>query len=397
MIAYVPTEKIVTTPNPVAEQDHKPLIESIQRIGLQYPLLVRKSDNGYYHIIDGRTRFKALQHLGWREIPCITVNGNASVIEIDVEVYRRHLDKKTVENLQKKVRNAISEEIDFMIQSLRGMLPEEAIIKLENRVKEDIWKARKEIKEVYSLLNNIDLKSIEGYFTSDSSIHRDKEILQKRCLELEKELQIKTKKLDQIENEKKELKNNYEEIKKTLRSNLETLVEKRMESILSTIDEENAERYEEIKRQIREEVEEEYRREKEDLANKLREQSTAVKRLLEERDALAEAVKNEQAKLKNAQEYAEKLQDEYTMKKEIIRKAISPDGVFKRMGRIYEDIAEIDREILSLIDYINLLSEASLKLPGSDINKAIENLEKASTQVGKTINELKKTVKGLLK
>lgn len=51
------------------------------------------------------------------------------------------------------------------------------------------------------------------------------------------------------------------------------------------------------------------------------------------------------------------------------------------------------KEIISTIDYITLLSESSLTRIEISASKALENLKKAYTDVGKSINDLEKTIK----
>lgn len=49
------------------------LADSIDLIGLQQPLVVTKTDNGYL-LIAGHRRFEAIKSLGWDTVPCIVSN-----------------------------------------------------------------------------------------------------------------------------------------------------------------------------------------------------------------------------------------------------------------------------------------------------------------------------------
>ena len=48
---------------------------SIKRDGLQEPLLVYEASEGRFAIIDGCRRFKAVQGLGWKVVPCLIKKG----------------------------------------------------------------------------------------------------------------------------------------------------------------------------------------------------------------------------------------------------------------------------------------------------------------------------------
>ena len=56
------------------------LAESIELIGLQQPLVVTKSSNGYL-LIAGHRRFSAIKSLGWETVPCIISSQANSELE----------------------------------------------------------------------------------------------------------------------------------------------------------------------------------------------------------------------------------------------------------------------------------------------------------------------------
>lgn len=56
------------------------LAESIELIGLQQPLVVTKSSNGYL-LIAGHRRFSAIKSLGWETVPCVISNQANSELE----------------------------------------------------------------------------------------------------------------------------------------------------------------------------------------------------------------------------------------------------------------------------------------------------------------------------
>lgn len=57
------------------------LAESIELIGLQQPLVVTKSSNGYL-LIAGHRRFSAVKSLGWETVPCIISSQANSELEM---------------------------------------------------------------------------------------------------------------------------------------------------------------------------------------------------------------------------------------------------------------------------------------------------------------------------
>ncbi|MEM2044448.1 MAG: ParB N-terminal domain-containing protein, partial [Candidatus Caldarchaeum sp.] len=67
--------------------DLSELMESIKRVGLLHPLIVRPSKNGKYTIICGSRRYHALMALGIKDAPCKIVELN------DLEALRLSWDE----------------------------------------------------------------------------------------------------------------------------------------------------------------------------------------------------------------------------------------------------------------------------------------------------------------
>ena len=63
------------------DDDMSELVEHIKIHGLLEPLLVTQKDNGKYEIISGFRRFKALNMLGWQNIPCMVVSETDEIIK----------------------------------------------------------------------------------------------------------------------------------------------------------------------------------------------------------------------------------------------------------------------------------------------------------------------------
>ena len=98
----IPVASITTNPlQPRKDFDHADLAEltaSIESSGLLQPLLVRPKA-GAFELIAGERRFRAIQTLGWREVP-------AQVREIDDQAV---LTVALIENLQRTDLNPIEE------------------------------------------------------------------------------------------------------------------------------------------------------------------------------------------------------------------------------------------------------------------------------------------------
>ena len=76
-----------------SESELKNLKESIRRIGLQNPIIVRKKDNNKYEILSGHNRKKAYEELGYETIPARIVEADddlAELIMIDTNIVQRN-------------------------------------------------------------------------------------------------------------------------------------------------------------------------------------------------------------------------------------------------------------------------------------------------------------------
>lgn len=66
------------------------LIESIQSIGIQIPLLVQKKEDGSIYLIDGFSRFQAATALSLTKIPCIVLPPEYPILEMGKLVFLNH-------------------------------------------------------------------------------------------------------------------------------------------------------------------------------------------------------------------------------------------------------------------------------------------------------------------
>ncbi|MEM1988182.1 MAG: ParB/RepB/Spo0J family partition protein [Candidatus Caldarchaeum sp.] len=94
--------------------DLSELMESIKRVGLLHPLIVRPSKNGKYTIICGSRRYHALMALGIKDAPCKIVELN------DLEALRLSWDEnEKAQKLSESEKKAVYRRVLNMTKSLR--------------------------------------------------------------------------------------------------------------------------------------------------------------------------------------------------------------------------------------------------------------------------------------
>lgn len=136
------------------EEEMKDLKESIQRIGLQNPIIVRKKNTGKYEILAGNNRADAFKELGRTTIPARIVDVDddmAELIMIDTNLVQRQnlhimerakayklkedikkLKKWTSENVENALTNEEKEKLEqdvaqrtyYRYLSLNNLIPE---------------------------------------------------------------------------------------------------------------------------------------------------------------------------------------------------------------------------------------------------------------------------------
>ena len=78
--------------NEYSESEMKELKDSINRIGLQNAIIVRKIENEKYQILSGHNRVRAVEELGFATIPCKIIDvddDTAEMILIDTNIVQR--------------------------------------------------------------------------------------------------------------------------------------------------------------------------------------------------------------------------------------------------------------------------------------------------------------------
>ena len=79
------------------------LADSIGKIGLLSPILVRIAKNEKFEVVAGNRRFKACKSLGWKKIPC-------HIVEFDD---KHAFEASMIENIQRNTLNIIEEGVAF--------------------------------------------------------------------------------------------------------------------------------------------------------------------------------------------------------------------------------------------------------------------------------------------
>jgi ParB family chromosome partitioning protein len=79
------------------------LADSISKIGLLSPILVRITEDGKFEVVAGNRRYKACKSLGWKKIPC-------HIVELDD---RTAFEASIIENVQRHTLNIIEEGYAF--------------------------------------------------------------------------------------------------------------------------------------------------------------------------------------------------------------------------------------------------------------------------------------------
>jgi ParB/RepB/Spo0J family partition protein len=127
-LEQVPIDKLTVDPMNVRITigDVSDLIDSISRVGLLNPLVVRPLSNGKYGVICGSRRLYALRALGWKEVPCRVVNYNDK--NALVTSFTENITQKTLSEQEKIAVYRKAKEVAGSYRAaarLLGVSPEE--------------------------------------------------------------------------------------------------------------------------------------------------------------------------------------------------------------------------------------------------------------------------------
>ena len=69
------------------------LADSIRKVGLLQPIVIRVNDEGHFEVVLGCRRYTACKTLGWKKIACVIIEAN------DKEAFETSL----IENIQRSL------------------------------------------------------------------------------------------------------------------------------------------------------------------------------------------------------------------------------------------------------------------------------------------------------
>lgn len=79
------------------------LVDSIRKVGLLQPIVIRVNDEGHFEVVLGCRRYTACKTLGWKKITCVIIEAN------DKEAFETSL----IENIQRSSLNPLEEAQAF--------------------------------------------------------------------------------------------------------------------------------------------------------------------------------------------------------------------------------------------------------------------------------------------
>jgi len=160
---YVPIEQVEPNPwNPNVQDDRTfdALVENIQEVGMDEPVLVRQLENGKYQVINGEHRYEACKVLGFDEIPVI-VSDKFDEDMAKFQTVRRHVIQgkmdpmkftKLFDDMADKYGEEMTKEMmKFTDEKAFNDLYVSVKEELPDDMKEDLDKARGEVKTVDDL------------------------------------------------------------------------------------------------------------------------------------------------------------------------------------------------------------------------------------------------------
>lgn len=118
-----------------SEDEMKNLKESIERIGLQVPIIVRPISEEKYEILSGHNRVEAYKELGYDEISCKIVNVDddiAQMIMIDTNIVQRESLSPMERARAYKLKQEIKERKGFIDKETEDVLTDDEKEKLED-------------------------------------------------------------------------------------------------------------------------------------------------------------------------------------------------------------------------------------------------------------------------
>lgn len=131
-IIDIELEKLIPSKNQpfrdYSKNEMDELKKSIMRVGLQYPIIVRKIDNERYEILSGHNRVQAYKELGYKTIPSKVVNvddDTAQMILIDTNIVQRESLSVMERARAYKIKDEIKRRKKYNVDQVSENLTEE--------------------------------------------------------------------------------------------------------------------------------------------------------------------------------------------------------------------------------------------------------------------------------
>jgi len=367
-IMMIDVRNLVFTSQPIkdaSKKDKNKLRESIEELGLLYPLVVRSGAKGKYEVLDGRTRLEVLKDLDYRAVKCIVRRDEAvkdAVVPYDVELYRRHLTGDEIRRFE-EVRRKKKEEMEkSYLSAMLHRLPVKARKKAEKFLAHIPDESKKRCVDFLTTLAGNDLENFLKMHTLKETLSR-----------IEKEKENLEAYIEVIE-EKKE-----KEIEKRVNA-LQVEVEGRLEKIkargfvLPKDEEEKTRFLKEVEESVREEMREEIKESNENV-EKIQKQYRDLNKELDEKKEEIAQLKQEKMDLKDTVGKSEDLIAAYT---ELLSKATDIGKVIKKIEGVCGEILTLNELLVEMQFRLKEIGEgkkAHLLTALSDIKKALGETE----------------------
>jgi hypothetical protein len=344
-IIFVPTGELHVKDQPMPElsQEAKEgLKKSIAKFGIIYPLVVKKTDQGY-EIQDGRTRYDLGRELGHTVFRCELDTSDSperKVIKYDVEVYRRNLSEADCAKFI-GIRNAELRQVEQTVlqEFLKNVIPEYHSIILQHHAV-DPRKAETLARTLSVLPHDLQKElgiPLETPATVTESIG-EKGAIEERIRELEEEASKLKESKKGVEAQLQEAQGLIKSFKANFESALDLRLEKMRTELTETLSAENKSA-EDIARQIedaeikaRQEAEKEFKKDIDEMNTKLVEMSKRLQSVNRDLSSRDDEIKGLKAAVREKSELAQKYFDESSFFKTMVTKIKKPEEGIKALG-----------------------------------------------------------------
>jgi len=363
-IMMIDVRNLVVTSQPIkdaSKKDRNKLRESIEDLGLLYPLVVRPGAKGKYEVLDGRTRLEVLRELDYRAVKCIVRRDEAvkdALVPYDVELYRRHLTGEEVRRFEEVRRNKQEEAKKSYLSVMLHRLPAKTRKSAEKFLGCIPDESKKRCVDFLVTLAGNELENFLKMHALKETLSRVEG--EKKCLE------------DRIEHIEKQKEKEIEKRVNALQVEVEGRLEKiKARGFVLPKDEEEKTRFlKEVEKSVREEMQEEIKESNENI-EKIQKQYRDLQQELDEKKEEIAKLKQDKRDLKDTVGKSEDLIAAYT---ELLSKATDIGKVIKKIEGVCGEILTLNELLVErqfLLKEIGEGKKAHLLTALSDIKKAL--------------------------